>query len=123
MARFPNGPFELDDMQEDPRERFNRYGRPPATEAIRARPRPAIGRLFRPLRRSQIQRLERRRLKSKAAHGVIRARRLRHHLGQRYLAAKLERALPGLERRNEFDLLLDRHRLLARAQLCEKRLQ
>jgi hypothetical protein len=35
MARFPNGPFELDDMQEDPRGRFNRYGRP-GTEAIRA---------------------------------------------------------------------------------------
>ena len=122
MARFPNGPFELDDMQEDPRERFNRYGRP-GTEAIRARPCPAVGRLFRPLRRSRRQRLERRRLESKAAHGVIRARRLRHHLGQRYLAAKLERSLPGLERRNEFNLLLDRHRLLARAQLFEKRLQ
>ncbi len=35
VARFPNGPFELYDMQEDPRERFNRYGQP-GTEAIRA---------------------------------------------------------------------------------------
>jgi hypothetical protein len=34
MARFPNGPSELDDVQEYPRERFNRYGRPGA-EAIR----------------------------------------------------------------------------------------
>ena len=26
VARFPNGPFELYDMQADPHERFNLYG-------------------------------------------------------------------------------------------------
>lgn len=28
VARFPNGPYELYDMQSDPRERFNRFGQP-----------------------------------------------------------------------------------------------
>jgi arylsulfatase A-like enzyme len=28
VARFPNGPFELYDMQTDPQERFNLYGQP-----------------------------------------------------------------------------------------------
>lgn len=28
VARFPNGPFELYDMKNDPRERFNLYGQP-----------------------------------------------------------------------------------------------
>ena len=35
VARFPNGPFELYDMQSDPQERFNQYGQP-GTESIRA---------------------------------------------------------------------------------------
>lgn len=34
VARFPNGPFELYDMEADPRERFNHYGQP-GTEEIR----------------------------------------------------------------------------------------
>lgn len=35
VARFPNGPYELYDMREDPRERFNLYGQP-GTDARRA---------------------------------------------------------------------------------------
>ena len=35
MARFPSGPYELYDMQADPRERFNLFGQP-GTEAIQA---------------------------------------------------------------------------------------
>lgn len=35
VARFPNGPFELYDMQSDPQERFNQYGQP-GTESVRA---------------------------------------------------------------------------------------
>jgi arylsulfatase A-like enzyme len=35
VARHPDGPYELYDMQADPQERFNRYGQP-GTEAIRA---------------------------------------------------------------------------------------
>jgi arylsulfatase A-like enzyme len=35
VARFPDGPFELYDMQADPQERFNRYGQP-GTEPMRA---------------------------------------------------------------------------------------
>ncbi len=35
VARFPSGPFELYDMQADPRERFNLYGQP-GTEPMRA---------------------------------------------------------------------------------------
>ncbi len=35
VARFPEGPFELYDMQADPQERFNRHGQP-GTEPIRA---------------------------------------------------------------------------------------
>lgn len=34
VSRYPAGPFELYDMQNDPRERFNLYGQP-ATDAIR----------------------------------------------------------------------------------------
>jgi arylsulfatase A-like enzyme len=34
VARHPDGPFELYDMQSDPDERFNQYGQP-GTEAIR----------------------------------------------------------------------------------------
>jgi arylsulfatase A-like enzyme len=33
VARFPNGPYELYDMQADPQERFNTYGQP-GTEAV-----------------------------------------------------------------------------------------
>jgi len=32
VARFPNGPFELYDMKNDPRERFNLFGQPGAAE-------------------------------------------------------------------------------------------
>lgn len=35
VARFPSGPYELYDMQADPRERFNLFGQP-GTEAIQA---------------------------------------------------------------------------------------
>jgi arylsulfatase A-like enzyme len=35
VARFPNGPFELYDMKQDPQERFNLFGQP-GTEAKRA---------------------------------------------------------------------------------------
>ena len=35
VARHPNGPNELYDMQADPQERFNLYGQP-GTEATRA---------------------------------------------------------------------------------------
>ncbi len=35
VARFPNGPYELYDMQSDPQERFNQYGQP-GTDNIRA---------------------------------------------------------------------------------------
>lgn len=34
VARYPNGPFELYDMQNDPQERFNLYGQP-GLEAVR----------------------------------------------------------------------------------------
>lgn len=34
VARFPDGPFELYDMQADPQERFNLYGQP-GTDAVR----------------------------------------------------------------------------------------
>ena len=35
VARFPNGPFELYDMQSDPQERFNQFGQP-GTDEIKA---------------------------------------------------------------------------------------
>jgi len=35
VARYPNGPYELYDLTNDPRERFNRFGQP-GTEARRA---------------------------------------------------------------------------------------
>lgn len=35
VARFPSGPYELYDMQADPRERFNLFGQP-GTEATQA---------------------------------------------------------------------------------------
>jgi choline-sulfatase len=34
VARFPNGPYELYDMQVDPMERFNLYGQPNTQDTI-----------------------------------------------------------------------------------------